>query len=113
MTIGWSLLILAIAMLCYQVFSLFLTLMVWALIVTLPAIVYIWSSGDYSNATGIAYTVALLHVKTAEDKGRISDQKSSTSRTFSASAMAFTENGFWMKWMPSSRMPWWAMTLAV
>lgn len=31
-----------------------------ALIVTLPAIVYIWSSGDYSNATAITYTVMLL-----------------------------------------------------
>ena len=31
-----------------------------ALIVTLPAIVYIWSSGDYSNAAAIAYTVVLV-----------------------------------------------------
>lgn len=31
-----------------------------ALIVTLPAIVYIWSSGDYSNATAITYTMMLL-----------------------------------------------------
>ncbi|MGO9372158.1 MAG: AI-2E family transporter [Syntrophobacteraceae bacterium] len=31
-----------------------------ALIVTLPAIVYIWSSGDYGNAAAIAYTVVLL-----------------------------------------------------
>jgi predicted PurR-regulated permease PerM len=31
-----------------------------ALIVTLPAIVYLWSSGDYSNAAAIAYTVVLL-----------------------------------------------------
>ena len=31
-----------------------------ALIVTLPAIVYIWSSGDYSNAAAIAYTVVLF-----------------------------------------------------
>jgi predicted PurR-regulated permease PerM len=31
-----------------------------ALIVTLPAIFYIWSSGDYSNAAAIAYTVVLL-----------------------------------------------------
>ncbi|HBZ54006.1 MAG TPA: AI-2E family transporter, partial [Syntrophobacteraceae bacterium] len=31
-----------------------------ALIVTLPAIVYIWSSGDYSNAAAIAYTVGLF-----------------------------------------------------
>jgi predicted PurR-regulated permease PerM len=31
-----------------------------ALIVTLPAIVYIWSSGDYSNAAAIAYTLVLF-----------------------------------------------------
>lgn len=31
-----------------------------ALIVTLPAIVYLWSSGDYSNAAAIAYTIVLL-----------------------------------------------------
>ena len=31
-----------------------------ALIVTLPAIVYIWSSGDYSTAAAIAYTVVLF-----------------------------------------------------
>jgi predicted PurR-regulated permease PerM len=31
-----------------------------ALIVTLPAIVYIWSSGDYSHAAAIAYTVVLF-----------------------------------------------------
>ena len=31
-----------------------------ALIVTLPAIIYIWSSGDYSNAAAIAYTVLLF-----------------------------------------------------
>jgi predicted PurR-regulated permease PerM len=31
-----------------------------ALIVTLPAIVYIWSSGDYSNAAAIAYSVVLF-----------------------------------------------------
>lgn len=31
-----------------------------ALIVTLPAILYIWSSGDYSNAAAIAYTVLLF-----------------------------------------------------
>ena len=31
-----------------------------ALIVTLPAIVYIWSSGDYGNAAAIAYTVLLV-----------------------------------------------------
>ena len=31
-----------------------------ALIVTLPAIIYLWSSGDYSNAAAIAYTVILL-----------------------------------------------------
>ena len=31
-----------------------------ALIVTLPAIVYIWSSGDYSNVAAIAYTVVLF-----------------------------------------------------
>jgi predicted PurR-regulated permease PerM len=31
-----------------------------ALIVTLPAIVYLWSSGDYSNAAAIAYTVVLF-----------------------------------------------------
>jgi predicted PurR-regulated permease PerM len=31
-----------------------------ALIVTLPAIVYIWSSGDYSNATAITYSVVLF-----------------------------------------------------
>jgi predicted PurR-regulated permease PerM len=31
-----------------------------ALIVTLPAIVYIWSSGNYSNAAAIAYTVVLF-----------------------------------------------------
>ncbi len=31
-----------------------------ALIVTLPAIVYIWSSGDYSNVAAITYTVMLL-----------------------------------------------------
>jgi predicted PurR-regulated permease PerM len=31
-----------------------------ALIVTLPAIAYLWSSGDYSTAAAIAYTVALV-----------------------------------------------------
>jgi len=31
-----------------------------ALIVTLPAIVYIWSSGDFGNVAAIAYTVLLL-----------------------------------------------------
>jgi predicted PurR-regulated permease PerM len=31
-----------------------------ALIVTLPAIIYIWSSGDYSTAAAIAYTVMLV-----------------------------------------------------
>jgi predicted PurR-regulated permease PerM len=31
-----------------------------SLLVTLPAIIYIWSSGDYSNAAAIAYTVVLL-----------------------------------------------------
>ena len=31
-----------------------------ALIVTLPAIIYIWSSGDYGNAAAIAYTVVLF-----------------------------------------------------
>ncbi|MGO9018499.1 MAG: AI-2E family transporter [Syntrophobacteraceae bacterium] len=31
-----------------------------ALIVTLPAIAYIWSSGDYGNAAAIAYTVVLF-----------------------------------------------------
>jgi predicted PurR-regulated permease PerM len=31
-----------------------------ALIVTLPAIAYIWSSGDYSNVAAIAYTVLLF-----------------------------------------------------
>ncbi len=31
-----------------------------ALIVTLPAIVYVWSSGDNSNAAAIAYTAVLL-----------------------------------------------------
>ena len=31
-----------------------------ALIVTLPAIVYLWSSGDYSNAAAIGYTVLLF-----------------------------------------------------
>jgi predicted PurR-regulated permease PerM len=31
-----------------------------ALIVTLPAIVYVWSSGDYSTAAAIAYTVVLF-----------------------------------------------------
>jgi predicted PurR-regulated permease PerM len=31
-----------------------------ALIVTLPAIGYIWSSGDYSNAAAIGYTVLLV-----------------------------------------------------
>jgi predicted PurR-regulated permease PerM len=31
-----------------------------AVIVTLPAIGYIWSSGDYGNAAAIAYTVALF-----------------------------------------------------
>jgi predicted PurR-regulated permease PerM len=30
-----------------------------ALLVTLPAIIYIWSSGDYGNAAAIAYTVVL------------------------------------------------------
>jgi predicted PurR-regulated permease PerM len=30
-----------------------------ALLVTLPAIIYIWSSGDYGNAPAIAYTIAL------------------------------------------------------
>ncbi len=31
-----------------------------ALIVSVPAIIYIWSSGDYSNAAAIVYTVVLL-----------------------------------------------------
>jgi predicted PurR-regulated permease PerM len=31
-----------------------------ALIVTLPAIVYLWSSGDYSHAAAITYTVVLF-----------------------------------------------------
>ncbi len=31
-----------------------------ALIVTLPAIVYLWSSGDYTHAAAIAYTVLLF-----------------------------------------------------
>jgi predicted PurR-regulated permease PerM len=31
-----------------------------ALIVTLPAIVYIWSSGDYGTGLAIVYTIALL-----------------------------------------------------
>jgi predicted PurR-regulated permease PerM len=31
-----------------------------ALIVTVPAIAYLWSSGDYSTAAAIAYTVALV-----------------------------------------------------
>lgn len=31
-----------------------------ALIVTLPVIVYIWSSGDYSNGAAIAHTIILL-----------------------------------------------------
>ena len=31
-----------------------------ALIVTLPAIIYIWSSGNYSNVAAIAYTVVLF-----------------------------------------------------
>src|SRR5262249_38879373 len=31
-----------------------------ALIVTLPAIVYLWASGEYSNGAAIAYTVLLL-----------------------------------------------------
>ena len=31
-----------------------------ALIVTLPVIIYIWASGDYSNAAAITYTVILL-----------------------------------------------------
>jgi predicted PurR-regulated permease PerM len=53
-------LIIAMAMLCYQVFYPFRTLMVWALIVTLPAIIYIWSSGGYSNTAAIAYTVVLF-----------------------------------------------------
>ena len=33
-----------------------------ALIVTLPAIVYVWASGDYSNASAIAYSVLLIVV---------------------------------------------------
>ena len=33
-----------------------------ALIVTLPAIVYIWASGDYGNASAIAYSVLLIVV---------------------------------------------------
>ena len=31
-----------------------------ALIVTLPAIIYLWSSGDYGNVAAIAYTVLLF-----------------------------------------------------
>ena len=31
-----------------------------ALIVTLPAIIYIWTGGDYGNGEGLAYTVLLL-----------------------------------------------------
>ena len=33
-----------------------------ALIVTLPAIVYLWASGDYGNASAIAYSVLLIVV---------------------------------------------------
>ena len=33
-----------------------------ALIVTLPAIVYVWASGDYGNASAIAYSVLLIVV---------------------------------------------------
>jgi predicted PurR-regulated permease PerM len=31
-----------------------------ALLITLPAIIYIWSSGSYSNTAAIAYTIVLL-----------------------------------------------------
>ena len=31
-----------------------------ALIVILPAIAYIWSSGNYSNGAAVAYTIILL-----------------------------------------------------
>ena len=31
-----------------------------ALIVTLPAIIYIWTGGDYGSGEGLAYTVLLL-----------------------------------------------------
>jgi predicted PurR-regulated permease PerM len=31
-----------------------------ALLITLPAIIYIWSSGNYSNGAAIAYTIILL-----------------------------------------------------
>ena len=30
-----------------------------ALLVTLPAIIYIWASGDYGNAAAIVYTIVL------------------------------------------------------
>jgi predicted PurR-regulated permease PerM len=38
-----------------------------ALIVTLPAIVYIWTSGDYSNTAAIGYTVLLVLSGTADN----------------------------------------------
>jgi predicted PurR-regulated permease PerM len=31
-----------------------------ALVVTLPVVVYIWASGDYSHAAAITYTIILL-----------------------------------------------------
>ena len=50
----WFPLILAVIMLVLGIAQ------VPALIITLPAIGYIWSSGDYSHAAAIAYTVLLV-----------------------------------------------------
>ncbi len=38
-----------------------------ALVITLPVIVYIWSSGDYSNASAITHTIILLITGVADN----------------------------------------------
>jgi predicted PurR-regulated permease PerM len=38
-----------------------------ALVVTLPAVVYIWSSGDYGGASAVAYTIILLLTGAADN----------------------------------------------
>ena len=38
-----------------------------ALVVTLPAVVYIWSSGDYGGASALAYTIVLLLTGAADN----------------------------------------------
>ena len=51
----WLALVSAVVLVRYRVNS------VWLIVVvTVPAIVYLWSSGTYSTAAALAYTVALV-----------------------------------------------------